>query len=157
MEHEWYNGLSFAILLTVLIKKLGPGITKSFNEEVDQLEAEWNQGRSDTIKSHEDSIKDEETEQWRADAQLLLVDAKKENVALQLEAAYRERVINAYTEVKRRLDYQVACQQVDRTIKQKHLVNWVVGNVLKSITPDKEKENLNKCISDLAALAKAKA
>jgi len=157
MEHEFYNGLSFAILLTLAIKKLGPIVGKQLNDEVDQLEAEWNQGRTDQLNYHQDSIKSEETEQWRADGQVLLVDIKKENVALQLEAAYRERLIHVYSEVKRRLDYQVACQQVDRTIKQKHLVNWVVGNVLKSITPDQEKENVNQCIADLAALAKARA
>lgn len=153
MEHEFYAGLSFAIMMVYGIKKLGPGIAKALNEEVDAIEAGWDQGRKDQIKSHEDSIEAEKKEQWRAEGQLLLVDAKKENVALQLEAAYRERLARVYSEVKRRLDYQVECQHVDRRIKQKHLVNWVVGNVLKSITPDQEKENINKCIGDLGVLA----
>lgn len=155
MEHEFYGGLSFAILLIVGIKKLGPGVKKALDDEIDQIEANWAAGRNAEIKSHEDSIEMEKKEQWRAEGQVLLNDAKKENVALQLEAAYRERLANVFAEVKRRLDYQVAVQQVERQIKQKHLVNWVHSKVLASITADQDKETLNRCIADLGALAKA--
>lgn len=154
MEHEFYAGISFAILLIIGIKKLGPAVKKFSDEGCDQIAADWNAGRVAEIAAHEDAIKAEKVEQWRAEGQLLLNDAQKENVALQLEAAYRERLARVYSEVKRRLDYQVEVQHVERRVKQKHLVNWVTSKVLSSITPDQDKETLNRCIADLGALAK---
>lgn len=155
MEHEFYAGLSFAIMITYGIKKFGPDVKKALDAEIDQIEKDWNQGRTDQITSLEEGIEHEKKEQWRCEGQVLLNDAKKENVALQLEAAYRERLAHVYAEVKRRLDYQVEVQQVERRVKQKHLVNWVQSKVLASITPDQDKETLNRCIADLGSLAKA--
>jgi len=156
MEHEYYSGLSFAIMIVFAVKKLGPAVAAYCDKEIDQISAEWSQSRIDELANYEEQIKSEKTEQWRAEGQLMLMEAKKENVALQLEAAYRERIANVYNEVKRRLDYQVECQHVVRRVNQKHMVNWIVNNVLKSITPDQEKETLNKCILDLGAIAARK-
>jgi len=156
MEHEYYSGLSLAIMIIFAVKKFGPAVAAYCDKEIDKISADWNQGRVDELASYENQIKSEKTEQWRADGQLMLIEAKKENVALQLEAAYRERIARVYNEVKRRLDYQVECQHVIRRVNQKHMVNWIVNNVLKSITPDQEKETLNKCILDLGAIASAR-
>lgn len=156
MEHEYYSGLSFAIMIIYCVKKFGPSVAAYCDKEIDKISEEWNQSRVDEIAFYQDQIKSEKTEQWRAEGQLMLMEAKKENVALQLEAAYRERIARVYNEVKRRLDYQVECQHVVRSVNQKHMVNWIVNNVLKSITPDQEKETLNKCILDLGAIAAAR-
>lgn len=153
MEHEFYAGLSFAALLIIGIKKLGPGIKKSLDAEVDQIEADYEQSRKDDISLLHECIEHEQKEQWRAEGQLMLNDAQKENIGLQLEAAYRERLAQVYHEVKKRLDYQVEIQLVDRRVKQKHLVNWVTEKVLGSITPDQDKATLSKCIADLGTLA----
>lgn len=153
MEHEYYTGISLAIMAVVAAKKLGPPIAKYCDREIDRIEAEWRENRESNISNLSDAIEDEKKEQWRAEGQLLLVDAKKENVALQLEATYRERAMRVYSEVKRRLDYQVETQLVNRRIAQKHMAQWIVDNVLKSISPAQEKETLDKCIASLGALA----
>lgn len=99
MEHEYYSGLSLAIMAVVAVKKLGPVAAKWADKEIDRIESEWKQGREDELKSLQESIEDEKKEQWRAEGALMLMDAKKENVALQLEAAFRERTMNVYNEV----------------------------------------------------------
>ncbi|CAG9798064.1 unnamed protein product [Chironomus riparius] len=156
MEHEYYTGLSILIAVVFAAKKFGPGMGKALDKDVDAYEQEWNQGRLDELKDHAVAIEAEKKEQWRAEGQLVLMDAKKENVALQLEAAYRQRAMTVFQEVKKRLDYQVERQNIDRRMTQKHMVNWIVNNVLKSITPDQEAQTLNKCIADLGSLAARK-
>lgn len=153
MEHEYYNGISLAIMIIFAVKKFGPSVAAYCDKEIDRIEGEWKEGRENSIKQLEEAVNDEKTEQWRAEGQTMLMQAKKENVALQLEAAYRERAMTAYREVKKRLDYQVERQNIDRRISQKHMVDWIVSNVIKSITPDQEKETLNRCIADLGAIA----
>ncbi|XP_075984744.1 ATP synthase subunit b, mitochondrial [Anticarsia gemmatalis] len=156
MEHEYYSGLSLLLMVYIAAKKFGPSIASWLDKEVDAIEGEWNSSRTDSIKALEEAVQAEKTAQWRAQGQELLMEAKKENVLLQLEAAYRERLMNAYSEVKRRLDYQLEKSNVERRLAQKHMVDWIVTNVTKAITPDQEKQALDRCIADLAALAARK-
>ncbi|CAH0731310.1 unnamed protein product, partial [Brenthis ino] len=157
MEHEYYTGLSIFLMVYYASTKFGPKLAVWLDKEVENVEKEWNEGRVQTLKSLEEAIAGEKEAQWRAQGQELLIEAKKENVLLQLEAAYRERMMNAYLEVKRRLDYQLEKTNVERRIAQKNMVDWIVTNVTKAITPDQEKQALDRCIADLAALAKIKA
>lgn len=52
-----------------------------------------------------------------------------------LETNYRERLLMVYNEVKKRLDYQVAMQNLKRQKEQDHMIQWVEKNVVQSITP----------------------
>jgi len=81
--------------------------------------------------------------------------AKEEGVGLQLEAVYRSRLQHAYTEVKKRLDYESEKAALKRQFEQDHMVNWIVNSVTKSITPQQEKESIKSCIQALKSLQTA--
>lgn len=57
------------------------------------------------------------------------------NVAMLLEINCRERLHSVSNEVKRRLDYQIALQDLHHRMEQEHMINWVEKNVISSITP----------------------
>jgi len=83
----------------------------------------------------------------------ILMNAKRENIQMQLETEYRQRMMQVYEQVKRRLDYQLELVNTRRKLEQNHMVDWIVNNVVKSITPQQEKEALQKCIEDLKVLS----
>jgi len=153
LEHEFWTGVSLFMMIIFAVKKFGPQIRTYLSSEREKLMAEWNEGRDSEIKAMKETIENEKKAQWQAEGQKMLFDVKRENVGLQLEAAYRERLRDVYAEVKKRLDYQVDKQQVETNIQQKHMVNWIISRVQKAITPEAEQENLRKCISDLKGLA----
>lgn len=59
-----------------------------------------------------------------------------------------------FIQVKKRLDYQLATANVLRAAEQKHMVQWIIDNVRKSITAKQETDALKACVADLKALAK---
>merc|ERR1712130_579061 len=128
MEHDFYVGIGLAIVLTYLVKTQGPAYTAELNKQLDQ----------------------EQATAWQD-----IIAAKKEAVGLQLEGEYRSRLSAAHAAVKKRLDYQVETANVLRRMEQKHMVDWIIGNVKAAITPDQEAAALKKCISDLKALSAA--
>merc|ERR1712002_39319 len=78
-------------------------------------------------------------------------------VELQAEVTYRKRLLEVETEIKKRLDYQVEMQNVQRSIEEKHIAAWVENEVLKSIAEQKDEDTFQACLNDLEALAAAKA
>ncbi|CAG9782119.1 unnamed protein product [Diatraea saccharalis] len=153
MEHEYYLGLSIFVVLTCAVKFLGPAMAADLDKEVDAVQAEFDKTRKDETDLYENTIKSAKDAQWRAEGQKLLMDAKKENIAMQLEAIYRERSMLVYKTVKGRMDYHVKRYRAEARIHQKWMIDWILGNVRKSITPEFEKQALNAAIQELATVA----
>merc|ERR1711936_361504 len=131
MEHDFYVGIGLAIVLTHGVKTQGPAYTAELNKQLDEEEAALRAIRQDEIDACLASIKGEQGVQEQATAWQDIIAAKK------------------------RLDYQVETANVLRRMEQKHMVDWIIGNVKASITPDQEAAALKKCISDLKALSAA--
>ncbi|KAH0545716.1 ATP synthase subunit b, mitochondrial [Cotesia glomerata] len=153
MEHEYYTGIACLVMSIVVVKNAGPHMAKYLDAEMDKDEEAAKRTRTDTVDAYEQAIEHEKKEQWRSEAQQMIMDAKKENIKMQIEASYRERAFTVYNEVKKRLDYQLQIANVERRIAQKHMTQWIINNVVKSITPDQEKAALQQCISELQSLA----
>merc|ERR1712059_152957 len=128
IEHDAYAGLALAIVLTGIIKNVGPSWAESINKELEEDEALLR------------GIRQNEIDRCQADATAWqdIIAAKKEAVGLQLEAEYRDRLSQAHQQVKKRLDYQLETANVMRRMEQKHMVDWIIGNVKASITPAQE-------------------
>ena len=113
-------------------------------EKQQKSDAEVTAGRDSAIAA-------EKLEQERAAAMTMLFEAKKGNV--ELEAAYREKLLTVYNETKRRLDYQVECQNVARNMEQRNVVDYVIRSVKAAVTPELEKASLAQCVANIKALA----
>merc|ERR1711936_647032 len=100
--------------------------------ELDQEEAELRSIRQNEIDSCKAAIAQEEAAQADAAAWQDIIAAKKEAVSLQLETV-----------------------NVMRRMEQRHMVDWIISNVKKSITPAQEDAALKKCIADLKTLSVA--
>jgi len=155
LEHEFYTGLGLVVLGAMAAKMVGPGLRAWLDVEMNKEEAKLKAIRQDEIDVCKAAISEEEKAQWMATSWETLIQAKKENVALQLEAAYRTRLHEAFSQVKRRLDYQTETTNVLRRTEQKHMVDWIISNVRKSISPKLEADALKKCVADLKGLAAA--
>jgi len=155
IEHEFLAGIEFYICIGLILKYVGkPIVTPMLDKIIDESNAEVNKIQLDEIEKYKVSIAEQKESQIMASSYEELIQAKKEAVGLQLEAEYRSRLQNAFTQVKQRLDYQLELSNVMRRVEQRHMVDWIISNVRKSITAKQEDDALKKCVADLKALAK---
>jgi len=156
LEPGWKHLPPLLILLFFAHKFAGAPLNRWLDSEMNkQLDAKekWRNDQQDDLK---DAI---QTEKYLQDCYRsmipLMYEAKRENVHLQLEASYRDRVHQVYQEVKRRMDYLAESEEAKRRFEQRHMVQWIVDQVKKSITDQFEKNYLNQCIVDLKSLSKS--
>lgn len=153
IEHDFFVGIAYFIVFLGLYNKFGASVKSLLDKSVDEGNAKYDSIRQMEIDRCMDLIKEEEKAQQMATSYENLIDAKKESVALQLENAYRARLQTAYEQVKKRLDYQLETANIHRRVEQKHMVDWIINGVKKSISAKQEDEALKKCIADLKTLA----
>jgi len=153
IEDEFLFGISLFTSIGLLHKLYGKDVAEYIDKGVDQEIAEWKQGTLDEVKMIDDTIAHEELCQVQSGAQKYVFEVKKENVGLQLEAEFRKRQLQVYQEVKKKLDYHLETMNIERRLQQRHMVDWIVDNVSKSISAQHEKDALGKCIADLKSLA----
>jgi len=135
------------------IKRFGPGIAEWADKKREESLEKAYSGRNASIAAYNDAIEHEKTEQWRLEGRNHLFNARRENVAMTMEIEYRERLQQVTDGIKKKLDYHVELENVKRRLEQQHMVRWIEQNVVKSITPQQEKEIMNNCISNLKSLA----
>ncbi|XP_060866440.1 ATP synthase subunit b, mitochondrial-like [Metopolophium dirhodum] len=150
VDHEFPYVLATIGVFYVGWKKFGASLANFLDKEIHEYEASCNAFRKGEIHSLKKIIEDQKIEVRRTEAEKHVIQAKRENIAIQLEAVRRERAIQAYNQVKRRLDYQVDLANLTRKVQHQFMVNWIVDNVKSAIN---EKDNFKKCMEDLQTLA----
>ncbi|KAM4047277.1 ATP synthase peripheral stalk subunit b, mitochondrial [Anomaloglossus baeobatrachus] len=154
INHETISMLSMGVVSIYAIKKYGHKVGEFADKLNEEKVSKAAAVKESAIKDLESVIDVEKKEQWRVDGRQYLFDAKRNNVTMLLEINYRERMLTVYNEVKKRLDYQLALQNLLRLKEQDHMINWVEKGVVQSITPQQQKESIAKCIADLKLLSK---
>jgi F-type H+-transporting ATPase subunit b len=130
---------------------------KKLGEKLDQISNENNTAAltelEDQSKAIDAAIQVNSSLQSFPEANKLINAAKRENVALQLESVYRSRLSQVYTEVKRRLDYQVSVQGVYKRLERDQAINYIIDGVHKSIGPNQQKEAFQSGLDILKGLS----
>lgn len=99
------------------------------------------------------TVDDIRLQQWRAQGQDLISDARRSNLGMMLETEYLNRQATVAGTVKKMLDYQVAVQKAETDMEQAHMVNWIETKVKETITPETQKATLDACIARLNSIA----
>ncbi|NXP54815.1 AT5F1 synthase, partial [Heliornis fulica] len=155
INHETVAAVCILSIIIYGVKKYGSNVADFADKLNEEKISKALAAKNEVIQSLESAIEQEKKEQWRIQGRGYLFDTKRNNIAMLLEINYRERLLTVYNEVKKRLDYQVAMQNLKRQKEQDHMIHWVEKNVVQSITPQQQKESIAKCILDLKALSKS--
>ncbi|TKR81862.1 hypothetical protein L596_015667 [Steinernema carpocapsae] len=81
----------------------------------------------------------------------------KENMELQLEAAFRANVEQVATEMKRRIDFLHETEATKARFERDHMVKWITENVMKEVDQKAFKDQfMQTCIQQLQGLSAQK-
>lgn len=153
MEHEYYGGLSWIVVIYLISTKFGKTIGASLDKGVDAIANQLEQGRKDEIAYFDNVVKSCQRGIEMAEGQKLLMDAKKENVAMQLEAIYRDRIMLVYRTVKGRMDYHVKRYNAAARIQQKWMIKWILQHVEQAASTSQFQDRaMQQAIADLEGI-----
>jgi len=141
---------SFYALVYYNVRKFYIAHSIKMEADIDKHYADFRQGE---ISGFIADVEAEQNAQNVSTSFEEIIEVKKNSVGLQLEAEHRNRLNEAYDQIKKRLDYQLELSNIKKRAEQKHMVNWIISNVRKSITAKQEDEALKKCIADLKAMS----
>uniref|UniRef100_A0A3B4A4U1 ATP synthase subunit b n=1 Tax=Periophthalmus magnuspinnatus TaxID=409849 RepID=A0A3B4A4U1_9GOBI len=157
INHETFVAASIGGVFIYAVKKFGPQVAAFADKLNEEKVAKAQEVKDLAMTSLTQAIEEEKKEQWRVEGRSMLFDAKRNNVAMILETNYRERLHMVTNEVKRRLDYQIALQDLHRRAHMSHSIfhNKINLNCTQFPKNDIKITSIAKCITDLKALAKA--
>ena len=89
----------FSFSVGIILKMIGPSLTASLDAKADADNAAIDQIQKDEMAKYKVAIEEQKEAQVMASSYEELIQAKKEAVGLQLEAEYRSRLQNAYSQV----------------------------------------------------------
>jgi len=154
MDEELRAFGMFAIIFFVVYKALGAQIAKIFGDDGRKRIEAAEKFVADNKNSYLNAIS---TQQQYISSYgslpPLVAETKRENLQLQLEAEYRRRLAKAHGEVKKRLDYMADLEEAKRRFQRRYMIDWIIGQVKKTLTHQQEKLLLSQCVSDLKGLA----
>jgi F-type H+-transporting ATPase subunit b len=143
------------LLMTVAVSKLyGHKLGALLDKLADAENKSYGVELENASKTIDEKITKAEALQSLPEANKIIHAAKRENIHLQLESAYRQRLAQLYQEVKKRLDYQTAIQNVYKRLEREEAINYIIGQANKSIGPNQEKEAFQSGINQLKLLSK---
>lgn len=152
-EHELLSGMAVATILTYAVIKFGPKISAAAKSEIEAHDEGWEHWRNGNIELLE-KIQTHYKAQLDKSALIKEVyDLRSQDVDLQLEAEYRNRLKRVYEDTRRRLNYLVAKAESERQIHHKNMVSWVLTQAVQSFGQKQESDVLDSCISELKQLA----
>lgn len=140
-----------------LSKAAGPAVGKMLDERRDAILEKMNKGKNAHLAALENAIDTAREGEAALEDRKEYFDIMKANNEMRLEIEYRRRLHEVETEVKKRLDYQVDLQNLERNVEEEHIASWIENQVVSSITAKHETDAIAQCIKDLNALAEAKA
>lgn len=152
-EHELLSGIAMITILSYGVLKVGPKLSASIKKDIKEETDAWEHWRKGNIELLENMQQHYKTQLDKSALIKEIYEVRSQDIDMQLEAEYRNRLKSVYEDTRRRLNYLVAKAESERQIQHKNLVNWVVTQANQSFGQKQENEVLDNCIGQLKALA----